>query len=582
MVSKHIGFSESIVFRELEKIAQRTNLVTNEPVIQKTASIVDEDEVVMLETSGNLFVDSIRLAEELRNRGFEKQASSLEDKAVILKRAMSESGSDSLYDFWKETGESVVNFAHKTTNVDVAGYKPKNVNEVKRVVENSVRTAPTGDVNKALKMAGKVGELLKKYAQEIGDEISQQTTDNKADASAAASFFSSFSKKAVWNNNIRSYMSPPEIYDKMYKAIGSGLINKSDFSPKLELDPNNSLANFSTTLASVKFVYEKELSEDVDYVLQAIDSISKRDDMFKCIVNANVSAAKQILNKDNDDSEDWSDVAKNFAKYFIYKAVKNNKTNNNGDYTNEEIEGDNTFGNVTTCWTAQEIGGFFTSDQLISHKAEANDWIIAGLSELTKKLQTKISLLQDQVPGKVEADVIVFANGISEFINDAKFVSSMKKIAAQCVEILQAIKNAGQDNKDIVNTADANLADMNIILKSNLNNIKAAKNTFIKIKGLEGNPEKSLATLNGFKAKFEAVLKQLNPKAVLPTEKPQQQSVYTPTKQEQSVYTPPKQEQLYSENPKSNKEPNKSDWTEQAKADPTSLQSTLGPNMSGA
>ncbi len=168
MVSKHISFSESIVLRELEKIARKTNLVTEEPVIEKTASVESEieDEVSLLESSGDLISDVVTLALALRDRGFVKQASSLEEKAFILKKAMSEGGHNSLYDFWKEEGKAVINFAHKTTDADVNGYKPKNLNEIRDSVLSNLSQQPTGNQDKAIRMAQKVTYLLKKVAQQ--------------------------------------------------------------------------------------------------------------------------------------------------------------------------------------------------------------------------------------------------------------------------------------------------------------------------------------------------------------------------------------------------------------------------------
>lgn len=83
MTYKHISFSDSIVMRELEKVAKEKGLVEEEvyiPIIKKKASckLVENDDV---------FANAISLAAELRQRGFKKQAASLEEKAVLYKQA---------------------------------------------------------------------------------------------------------------------------------------------------------------------------------------------------------------------------------------------------------------------------------------------------------------------------------------------------------------------------------------------------------------------------------------------------------------------------------------------------------------
>jgi len=158
--------------RELERIARAKNLIVEEPeapAIEKKAS------VNTLESSSDLFLDMMKLASVLRDRGFTSQASQLEEKAIILKKAMSEGGHDSLYSFWKETGESLVSDAHSSTDADIPGHKVMNANEIAKAVHESTKDKPTGQEKKAelaVRMAKMVNGLVNKEAQ-VGTGILQ-------------------------------------------------------------------------------------------------------------------------------------------------------------------------------------------------------------------------------------------------------------------------------------------------------------------------------------------------------------------------------------------------------------------------
>lgn len=106
MTLKHIKFSDSAVMRSLERLAIDKGMVKNEEVV-KTASVV--------EPSGNLFEDMVRLANGLRSKGFVKEAVELEDKIFNLKQAEVH-----LYRVMDEDGEDLLEFAHPEGDVEVA------------------------------------------------------------------------------------------------------------------------------------------------------------------------------------------------------------------------------------------------------------------------------------------------------------------------------------------------------------------------------------------------------------------------------------------------------------------------------
>ena len=142
MTYKHIGFSESIVMRELEKIAHRTNLIKNDPEpIEKTAS-------VKLASSDDLFLDSITLASALREKGFVKQAEKLEQKALQYKIA-NKDAQENQYDWWQEDGKTLIDHCHQPDDYEEIpsskGYGiVENQNEIKKLIEQVMKKQPLG------------------------------------------------------------------------------------------------------------------------------------------------------------------------------------------------------------------------------------------------------------------------------------------------------------------------------------------------------------------------------------------------------------------------------------------------------
>ena len=462
MVSKHIGYSESIVFRELEKIARRTELIKDEPVIQKTASIIEEDEVVMLETSGNLVADAMMLVDQLRERGFVNQAQALEDKTVILKKAMADGGHNSLYDFWKETGEAVVNFAHKTTDADVGGYKPKNLNEVRNSIVDNISKAPTGDANKAIKMANKVGELFKKYAGELDDVIKDQSPDI-VDTNALQLY--------------TNYKGNPIVYNRLQASINSELLKRIEELCNISLIKDSNftinIPNFNN-LDMIKWVFKDILpwfidqykpTIDVDNISKSLDTMGYAPNFVDGILSGDVKHAKAILDSDNDDAEDWSASAKEFASYFTFKAVYKNQFN-------------------YSAWNENEEGMTFNSDIAITRKVESNDWVIQGVSQKQKDFLNKLLKLHEIIERTIKQDVMDFSVKLKSFFDDLKEILTITSKTKELLQKTKTLKDISQDLKVKAKCDSIIAASDALLTASKIPNLSTATNAILQIKGI--------------------------------------------------------------------------------------------------
>lgn len=154
MSFKHISFYESEVMRELARNEQ-----TNNPAPIKKEASVEKD----LSPSESLQSDVLKLASELRERGFTSEANSIEDKYLAYKQAKTH-----LYKATEEDAEDLIEFAHpgKNPNVDDNGSEYGVVEDIfsahKKIIDK-VKKEPTGKISDAV-----LEELgLKKSAQEI-------------------------------------------------------------------------------------------------------------------------------------------------------------------------------------------------------------------------------------------------------------------------------------------------------------------------------------------------------------------------------------------------------------------------------
>lgn len=159
MIFKHKKLSESVVMREFEKVAIAKKMVkVEEPIITKEAS-------ASYQPSNNLIDDMLKLANGLRSRGFEKDASSLEEKVLTYKLAETH-----LYRAIDEDAEDMLEFAH-----------PKK--------DKIVFDAANGDgeIEDTLSQHKKILDIVNKQPKKVAFDVLAETADilglkKKADA----------------------------------------------------------------------------------------------------------------------------------------------------------------------------------------------------------------------------------------------------------------------------------------------------------------------------------------------------------------------------------------------------------------
>jgi len=104
-----IKFDESPILRELERVAIKRGMLTPAPIVKEAA--VEESYA----STGDLHEDVLLLVEGLRKKGFEKEASDLEDKANLHRIAETH-----LYRVIDEDGDDILDFAHPEGDVEIA------------------------------------------------------------------------------------------------------------------------------------------------------------------------------------------------------------------------------------------------------------------------------------------------------------------------------------------------------------------------------------------------------------------------------------------------------------------------------
>jgi len=168
MTQKHINFSDSIVMKELEKIAIKENLINFE---EKIPELKVEASAELKET-GDIFVDSITLANSLKEHGFRKQAALLEKRAFEMKIRESDDEEDK-YNWWGETGDSLIEDAHRNDKPESLPSsndygKIENEVETKRKILETITHQPSGKTSLAYKK--KIINEINIIAQEEGAE----------------------------------------------------------------------------------------------------------------------------------------------------------------------------------------------------------------------------------------------------------------------------------------------------------------------------------------------------------------------------------------------------------------------------
>lgn len=174
-----MSFFQSEIMRSFYKTANAKGWVKKEPELIRTAS-----ESKSLEPSEDLFMDMCRLSEALRNKGYVKQAESLDKKIAAYKVAETH-----LYRVHDEDGDALIEHAHPEGDfkvedaADGMGEVEKLTTQHKKIVD-IVNKQPTG------KLASLAEQIVKK---------AQDPFESKAPQRAGAGELSSVAtlKKAL-------------------------------------------------------------------------------------------------------------------------------------------------------------------------------------------------------------------------------------------------------------------------------------------------------------------------------------------------------------------------------------------------
>jgi hypothetical protein len=142
-------FLDSEVMQILEKVAIKRGLITPEPM-EKTASAPKP-----LKATSDVHTDLISLVDSLRERGYEHEASALEDKIYVYKMAKDQ--------YKKLCDEELVDSAHPEGDAEVAPSKEdygkvETITSAQKKILDKVRKMPTG---KLASMAAQMSAILK-------------------------------------------------------------------------------------------------------------------------------------------------------------------------------------------------------------------------------------------------------------------------------------------------------------------------------------------------------------------------------------------------------------------------------------
>ena len=488
---QNFKFSDSLVLKELQRIGRERKLITEDdelfvPELKKKASST-------LTQTGNIVLDAIVLADALRRRGYVKQAEKLIEKALILKKAMSDGGYETLYDFWSETGEALVNEAHKQKN-DVAGHKVPDLNEMQKEIHNIISKDPTGNLDKAAKMA-MMFEMVVKEAYDQGN--------NKNDKSLSAKIYALYSKNPVWTLNQPQYVET-ELMQRMIKGISSKIIS-NNLTNLFKIDLENldetiiNLNNFITSYSTTDKY--KSVIEPAKSVMTKIQELGSNKGLIDIIMSGDISRVKSQMDSDNDDAEDWGANIKAFARFYTYQAVQRKQS----------VSGLRGEWDLFSPWDKNDLQQIKSADDLIAKKAESNDWIVYGPSNIMSTFKSNFEEIKNTVPSSISSDILIFSKDLINFGTDLKFVKDMKGLAATSKNLLLKIAALGKTlNIPKANkTAMDNMVDINKILALDETTLKASILTLSTINGLDKSPEQAYQKMNNFVSTFQSTLTKL-------------------------------------------------------------------------
>jgi hypothetical protein len=151
MSFKHLKFDDSEVMRSLARVGVEKGIVKEASTKTKSIhELVGKD----LSSSNNLEQDIIKLCDGLRHAGFNKQASELESRFIMWKKA------DTMYQVSKEKGEDLIHAAHPEGSHKLKGVSGDNA--VRTVIDRRLaflkllNKEPTGKLSTAKEIIGAV------------------------------------------------------------------------------------------------------------------------------------------------------------------------------------------------------------------------------------------------------------------------------------------------------------------------------------------------------------------------------------------------------------------------------------------
>lgn len=250
VVQKNISLSDSIVMKEYEKIAVKKNLIErkNVPQIEKKTSN-------KLSFTGDVFFDAISLASALREKGFNKQAESLEKTALEYKKAQTEKANE--YTWWKETGDSFLSDAHKADDFTPIpssngyGVVEDELEKHKKILNTLVN--PTGKQANIISELNKIAQEYRDPQKKRSEEMSEflglvHSVVSKYDQSIG--LLRSFPKPGLKFNSENKNNIPAIIQVLGMKEINERLLSMIDYI--LTKDGNKLLGSLDNACANME------------------------------------------------------------------------------------------------------------------------------------------------------------------------------------------------------------------------------------------------------------------------------------------------------------------------------------------
>lgn len=206
MTLKHIEFYDSAVMRELER-----QTIKKGDFVSDISSIIKKASKTSYASTGDLFLDLIKLAAGLREKGFVEEANNLEEKIVNYKRASNGSVYSSELDNAHPDGDVTMGeAANGLGDVETLESAHEKILEV-------VKKQPTGKLAKEII----VENILKASENILGIKKAQDAQDNFAEESPEDIFSGKTESRIATITEINNFLSSefPKV-SNLLKSIG--------------------------------------------------------------------------------------------------------------------------------------------------------------------------------------------------------------------------------------------------------------------------------------------------------------------------------------------------------------------------